>query len=72
MANIQMSLRDVQSTAKAVMENHSKQFSAQNQQNAIKGIKGCIYNLVLKVLLQFCSVLFFCFMLDKIFNGNFN
>lgn len=36
MANIQMSLRDVQSTAKAVMENHSKQFSAQNQQNAIK------------------------------------
>lgn len=37
MANIQMSLRDVQSTAKAVMENHSKQFSAQNQQNAIKG-----------------------------------
>lgn len=36
MANIQMSLRDVQSTAKAVMENHSKQFSAQSQQNAIK------------------------------------
>lgn len=70
MANIQMSLRDVQSTAKAVMENHSKQFSAQNQQNAIKG-KDAFYNLVLKVLLQFCSVLFFCFMLDKIFNRNF-
>lgn len=56
MANIQMSLRDVQSTAKAVMENHSKQFSAQNQQNAIKGKNACIYNLFLKVFLLFFFV----------------
>ncbi|XP_062599309.1 TBC1 domain family member 22B-like [Saccostrea cucullata] len=34
MANIQMSLRDVRSTAQAVMENHSKQLSAQNQQTS--------------------------------------
>ncbi|XP_061187749.1 TBC1 domain family member 22B-like isoform X2 [Saccostrea echinata] len=39
MANIQMSLRDVRSTAQAVMENHSKQFSAQNQQSSSNAIK---------------------------------
>jgi hypothetical protein len=40
MANIQMSLRDVQSTAKAVMENHSRQFGAQNQQSSRNALKG--------------------------------
>ncbi|XP_048741944.2 TBC1 domain family member 22B-like isoform X2 [Ostrea edulis] len=39
MANIQMSLRDVRSTAKAVMENHSKQFGAQNQQSSHNALK---------------------------------